>query len=423
MDTKGSDSQTRDRADEANRAKKEQANVGKHHRVWDSEAAFVVSTAAAAVGLGNLWRFPYLVGEQGGGAFLLAYLLCLIFVALPIAIIELAAGRRTRTGMIGAFRRAGKRSGYFGFLVLLLIFLITSYYLVLTGWTLSYTLDATDGTFSDFSSYRDGYGSLWSFLAVAGLAAIPLLMGVGAIEKVAFVTTPVLFLFLAGLGTYGASRGEGWSQSVDFLTGFDAADLMRPTLWYTALGQSFYSLMIGQGYLLTYGRHVSSGTNLPRAASVIAAINATAGIGAGFVIFPFVFASGADVAQGPQLVFAVLPEALSDIPLGNFLGIAFFLTFLLAAFSSCVASLKTIADGFIGIRAVPYRRAVGIVVIALLAAGLPSALSYTALDLQLAGAPVLDRIDDLTGTALVIAIGAVGAVLLSRAARHRRPPD
>lgn len=404
-------------------AQQEKANVGTYHRVWKSETAFIVATAAAAIGLGNLWRFPYLLGEQGGGAFLIAYLVCLIVVALPIAVIELAAGRRTRSGVLGAFSMTGPRRRYFGYVVLFLIFLITSYYLVLTGWTFSYAFDSLDGSFQAFEDYQQGWGSLLAFLAVLILSCAPLFLGVGAIEKVAFVTAPTLLVVLAAIGTYAYLDSDGWGQSVDFLTGFEGADLLDASIWYTALGQSFYSLMIGQGYLLTYGRHVAAGTNLPRAAGIIAFVNAGAGIAAGFVLFPFVFASGANPAQGPELIFAVLPQAISEIPFGYVVGISLFAAFFLAAFTSCVASLKTIVDGIFGMRVCSYRRAMLIALAALLIAGLPSALSYTGLDLSIGNDAVLDWVDDLTGSALVIFAGIVGACLLFGAGRHRRPPS
>ena len=404
-------------------ARHENANVGTYHRVWKSDTAFIVSTAAAAIGLGNFWRFPYLLGEQGGGAFLIAYLVCLLVVALPIAVLELSAGRRTRSGVLGAFSVAGPRSRYFGYVVLFLIFLITSYYLVLTGWTFSYALDALDGDFQPFDTYQQGWGSLVAFLLVLVLACAPLFLGVGAIEKVAFVTAPTLLVVLAGIGAYAYLESDGWGQSVEFLTGFEGADLMDASVWYKALGQSFYSLMIGQGYLLTYGRHVAAGTNLPRAAGVIAIVNAGAGISAGFVLFPFVFASGADPAQGPELIFAVLPNAISEIPFGYVVGVSLFIAFFLAAFTSCVASLKTIVDGIFGMRVCSYRRAMLLAVGALLIAGLPSALSYTGLKLSIGSEAVLDWVDNLTGSALVIFAGIVGAGLLFGAGRHRRPPS
>ena len=407
-----------ERADEAH---EERANVGSHHRVWRSETAFIVATAAAAVGLGNLWRFPYLLGEQGGAVFLIAYLVCLVFVAFPIAVIELSAGRRLRSGVIGAYSWAGKRARLVGYFVLALIFTITSYYLVLTGWTLSFALDSIDGTFVSFDEYKQGWASVFSFAAVLLLAIVPIVVGVGAIEKLAFVTAPVLFLSLMGLGFYAWLESSGWDQSVKFLTEFEFRDALNASLWYNALGQSFYSLMIGQGYLLTYGRHVSAETGIPRATGAIACVNATAGIVAGFVIFPFVFGAGQDPAQGPQLVFSVLPAAIKDIPLSHLLGIVLFGAFFLAAFSSCVASLKTIVDGAFGFRKLSYRATVFGTVVAVCLAGLPSALSYTSLEIEIGGQPFLDRIDDMTGSALVILAGIVGAVVLTKAGRDRQP--
>src|SRR5690554_2973932 len=149
---------------------------------WSSEPAFVASMAAAAVGLGNLWRFPYIVGQNGGGAFLIAYLLALVVVVLPIMMLEVAAGRLAHANTVETYRRVNRFGAWYGWFVVLLTTAITSYYLVITGWTLGYAVDAVRGDLKVFEAFTGGYNSLWYFIAVTGLAAWVLLPALTAIE-------------------------------------------------------------------------------------------------------------------------------------------------------------------------------------------------------------------------------------------------
>lgn len=184
---------------------------------WSSEPAFVFSMAAAAVGLGNLWRFPYMVGENGGGAFIVAYLAALALVALPIMMLEVAAGRLREGSVVTTYRGATRFGVVYGWLVVILTIVITSYYLVITGWTLGYAVDSLRMNLTEFDDFTAGYNSVWYFLAVTALAGAVLLRGVRAIEAFSKLLMPFLVLLIAALVGVAATM-PGWGEAVVFMT-------------------------------------------------------------------------------------------------------------------------------------------------------------------------------------------------------------
>lgn len=198
--------------------------IEESRKQWSSEPAFVFSMAAAAVGLGNLWRFPYMVGENGGGAFVVAYLLALVIVVLPIMILEVAAGRLSEGSTVQTFRQVNRFGAIYGWFVVLITMAITSYYLVITGWTLGYAVDAATDDLRVFSEYSAGYNSLWYFLIVTVLAAIILARDVKAIEVFSKMLMPVLLLVMIGLMLF-ASTTPGWEQTKSFSLTWTGAGL------------------------------------------------------------------------------------------------------------------------------------------------------------------------------------------------------
>ena len=379
---------------------------------WSSEPAFVFSMAAAAVGLGNLWRFPYLAGEYGGGGFILAYLVAMVVVCLPLMYLEVAAGRLAQGNSVHTFRAMHPRAAWFGWAVVALTVAITSYYLVITGWTLGYAVDAVRGDVRQFSEFSDGYASVGYTVVVVALAALLLVRGLSAIERFSKVLMPLLGALIVGLVVV-ASRTPGWDEARTFLLDTDLGALTEPSLWVVAFGQGFYSLAIGQGYLVTYGSYIPERTHVPRASIIIAATETAIALLAGWMIFPFVFTHGLDPGEGSQLAFSTLPLAFEGMTNGAALAIAFFVLFFVAAFSSCLAGLKVILSAVAEEFRLPHVRAVAIVATALLALALPSALSFTPVDLRIGDVRVLDWIDQNVGGQLILLSGISGAGLLA----------
>lgn len=378
---------------------------------WSSEPAFVFSMAAAAVGLGNLWRFPYMVGENGGGAFIVAYLVALLLLALPVMLLEVAAGRLTRGSVVTTYRGVTRFGVVYGWGVVTLTVIITSYYLVITGWTLGYAVDAFRLQLSEFEDFTAGYNSVWYFLAVTALAAAVLLRGVRAIEWFSKLLMPILALLIAGLVGFAATT-PGWAEARDFMLTWEPGALASPVLWFFAIGQAFYTLAIGQGYLVTYGSYIPRRTNLPRASLIVAGTETTIALLAGWMIFPFVFSLGLDPGAGSELAFSTLPRVFDDMAAGNWLAMAFFFMFFMAAFSSCLAGLKVIVAAFAEELRLSNTRAVSAVALLMVLLGIPSALSFSPVGLSVAGKPFLDFMDQFGGTNVVVASGLIGAGLL-----------
>jgi neurotransmitter:Na+ symporter, NSS family len=379
---------------------------------WSSEPAFIFSMAAAAVGLGNIWRFPYLAGEYGGGGFILAYLVAMGVVCLPLMYLEVAAGRLAQGNTVHTFRRVHRNGAWYGWFVVGLTTVITSYYLVITGWTMGYAADAVRDDVRLFEDFSAGYASLFWLLAVVVLATLLLLRGIAAIERFAKLLMPLLLVVIVGL-VITASRTPGWEEARAFLLDTDLSALRDPTLWVIAFGQGFYSLAIGQGYLITYGSYIPAKAHVPRASLIIAVTEGGIALLAGWMIFPFVFTHGLDPGEGSQLAFSTLPRAFADMAWGLPLAIAFFGLFFVAAFSSSLAGLKVILSAVAEEFRLRHAPAVLLVAGVMLLLALPSALSFTPLEVSIGGIRFLDWLDQYVGGQLIIFSGIVGAGIFS----------
>ncbi|WP_276259782.1 sodium-dependent transporter [Haloglomus litoreum] len=377
---------------------------------WSSRLGFVLATVGAAVGLGNIWRFPAVVGRNGGGAYLVPYLFAAFAFAVPLLVLELGVGRDTRADVVGAFRSVRQSFVPLGWLVVGSVLLVLSYYLVLTGWVLSFALGALTGQLPAFGAYTDTWVPVAAFLVVAAMAGTVVAGGVqGGIELVSRVVMPVVFVALAALAAYALTL-DGAAAGLEFFLRprFDA--LGDPALWAAAVGQVFFSLSVGQGIMLTYGRYVAPETDLVRSALAITVADVGAAMLAGVLVFPVVFTFGLEPTLGTELAFTTLPTAFAAMPAGGLVAVGFFTLLFFAALSSAVALLEVGVAA--GVDATGRERrpvTVGLTAgVALL--GLPSALSYSPLDLAVAGAPVLDLLDETVGTlglpvtALVIAL-------------------
>mgnify|MGYP005849993237 CR=1 FL=1 len=379
---------------------------------WSSERAFVLATAAAAVGLGNLWRFPYMTGENGGASFIIAYIIAVLSLGIPLMIVEISAGRFTQGGPVKTFRALRKHAQWFGWLVILLTMIIMSYYLVITGWTLGYTVDSLTGGIKSFAEFTSGYASLYYFLAVSLITGFAVARGVKMIELLSRIMMPLLVLIILFLTSYSLTL-PGTYQALGFLFTPDFSSFLSPTLWALAFGQAFYSLAIGQGYLITYGSFVDDGINLPRATGIIAIFETTVALIAGLMIFPLVFTFGLDPAQGSELAFATLPVAFSNIPLGSVLAIGFFSLFFLAAISSCIAGMEVIKTTMREELRLTQLWATVASFMPILPLGVLAALSFSAAKFTFSGRPFLEILDMFAANQIVIILGLVGGAIIA----------
>ncbi len=379
---------------------------------WSSEKAFVLATAAAAVGLGNVWRFPYIAGENGGAAFIIAYIFAVLALGIPLMIVEISAGNIKKGGPVRTFRAMNKKMAFFGWLVVGLTMIIMSYYLVITGWTLGYALESLTGNISSFEDFTSDYRSLFYFLIVCGFTAFIVARGVSAIEILNKIMMPLFLLIILVLTGYSLTL-EGTGRALSFLFEPDMSSFLSPQLWVLAFGQAFYSLAVGQGYLITYGSFLPENINIPRSVSIVAIFETGVALIAGLMIFPLVFTFGLDPAGGADLAFTTLPIAFGNIPLGLILAIPFFWLFFLAAISSCIAGMEVVKTSMREELRLTHKWATVASFLPILPLGILAALSFTPADLSFMGRPFLEVLDMFAANQVVIALGLIGGAIIS----------
>lgn len=311
----------------------------------------VLATAGVAIGLGNVWRFPYMMGLYGGAAFVVLYLLLVVAFGIPALICEQALGRATGRGPLGALRAAGlPGAGFFGGLLLLTVTLAASYYGVVVAWVLDFA-----ALFAAGQGGRDGLfawatgsvpGQLPGLVATVLAACLVLHLGVRrGIERISRAVLPAFFLlFLVLLG-----RSLTLPGALPALGSFLAPDWSQISgqTVLAALGQAFFSLALGGTFMVVYGSYLERDDPLPRDAAATALTDASAAVLAGLVIVPAVLALGLDLASGPSLMFVVLPQVFARLPLGELFGFLFFLSVFLVALLSLMAAYEVVVEALV----------------------------------------------------------------------------
>jgi len=317
---------------------------------FGSRTAVIMAMAGSAIGLGNIWRFPYMVGEYGGAAFILVYIICSFVLSLPIFLSEAVIGRRSRANAIGAMKKLAPHSGWqiVGILSVLTPMVIVSYYSIVGGWSLEYLLRSFSLDFGTFVS--EGWTTL-VFNTIFLLVSVAIVaLGVkSGIEKFSKISIPILFVLIVLITVYslnmpGAEKGVKYLVEPDF-------SMMTPKTFAFALGQSFYSLSLGMGIVITYSSYISKGENLVVSGAGTAITDLLFAILAGFAIMPAVFAAGIEPSAGPGLVFETLPHVFasmgSSVPwLSAVVAVLFFLTVVVAAMTSTI-SLAEVGVAFL----------------------------------------------------------------------------
>lgn len=376
---------------------------------WSSRVGFLLAAVGAAVGLGNIWRFAAVLGTNGGGAYLVPYLLAAFGLAVPLLVLELSVGRTLRSDVVSAFRSVDTAYTALGWLVVGGVLLVLSYYLVLTGWVFGFLLSWLDGSGTTFAAFTAGWLPVGYFVVATVLTGVVVARGVrGGIERMANVVMPTVFALLIGLAVYAVTL-PGWGRAADFLLTPDLTVLADPGLWSAAVGQVFFSLSVGQGIMLTYGSYVDEGADIFRSSLLITVADVTAALLAGFVIFPVVFSFGLVPTLGTELAFTTLPTAFASMGVGRVVAVAFFGLLFFAALSSSVALLEVGVAAATTTTSLGRKRATLILTVGVFLAGVPSALSYSPLELAVTGTPVLDVVDESAGTYAL----PVSAVLLA----------
>jgi NSS family neurotransmitter:Na+ symporter len=378
--------------------------------LWSSRTGFIFAATGAAVGIGNIWRFPSVVGRNGGGAYLIPFLIAVFVFAVPLMILEINSGRQTRADIVTTFHDVRPRFRIFGWFIVAIVILILSYYLVITGWILAFLGAAITGSDISLAGFTATYAPLLSFTVSLGIVAAVLSFGVReGIERLTTVLMPLVFVILLGMAAFSVTL-SGFSAGMAFFLTPDLSVLADPLMWSAAFGQAFFSLSAGMGILITYGSYVGEEMDVPEAAAIIAVADVVVAILAGIVIFSIVFTFDLEPSLGTELAFITLPAAFSLLPGGRLLAGAFFGLLFAAAITSAVSMMEVGVSTVRGATRFSRRQATLLVSVLVFLLGTPSLLSYTPFQLHVWGTPFLDLLDNSVGTlglpvtALIISI-------------------
>ncbi len=354
---------------------------------WGSRIGFILAAAGSAVGLGNIWKFPYVTGENGGGIFVLVYLACVVLVGLPVMIAEILIGRTTQSSPVGAFKSlAGTRSPWvgMGWLGVVSAFILLSFYSVVAGWSLHYTWLSISGQLAGLGPEnmapvfgnlnRSVEANLFWHLIFMGLTIAVVFGGVSrGVERWSRILMPALLIMMLVLLGNSLTL-DGFDKAVQFLFGFHQ-DKFTAAGALEALGHAFFSLSLGMGAMLTYGSYLRRRDDIVWASVTISALDTCIALVASLMLFPIIFSYGMEPAAGPGLVFISVPIALSQMPGTTFLATVFFALLVFAALTSAISMLEVATSYLIDQRGWQRRRAAVAAGLTTALVGLPSALS------------------------------------------------
>jgi len=325
------------------------------HGHWSSRMAFILAVTGSAVGLGNIWKFPYIAGQNGGGAFVLVYLACVLLIGMPVMMSEILIGRRGRRNpvrtmqILGEEEGSSRKWGWVGGLGVVAGILILSYYSVIAGWTLAYIVKSATGVFAGATPEAvgaefDGFVGDWRNVGLThtifmALAVFVVARGVErGLEQAVRFMVPALLLLLLVLLVFSINSGY-FGQGVSFMFTPDFEKLTGDSV-LKALGQAFFTLSIGMGAVMAYGAYLPEETSITGASAAVVTADTSIAILAGLAIFPLVFANGLTPADGPGLVFNTLPLAFGQMQGGVFLSTIFFLLLSFAAWTSAIGLME-----------------------------------------------------------------------------------
>jgi NSS family neurotransmitter:Na+ symporter len=325
------------------------------HGEWSGRWAFILAATGSAVGLGNIWKFPYIAGENGGGAFVLIYLACILVIGIPVFMGETLIGRRGRLSPDQSVRVLAEEAGaprlwqWGGFMGILAAFFILSFYVVIAGWSLSYIITTASGTFKDATPEQVGavFDDLlssprkvitWGTIVLV-ITMLAVAQGVKkGLERTVTYLMPGMFIILLILLGYSMSNGA-FLEGLKFLFKPDFSKITGTGV-LVALGHAFFTLSLGSGAMIAYGSYLRKDISIHKTCLLIAAADTVVALMAGLVIFPIVFQFGLDPGEGPPLIFVTLPIAFGQMPFGTIVGTLFFVMLAFAAFTSSIALLE-----------------------------------------------------------------------------------
>jgi len=390
---------------------------------FSSKIGFVMAAASSAVGLGNLWRFPYLAADYGGGVFLLSYMLLAASFGFAMLVAEIGIGRMTRLSAVAAFRKLDRRFHFCGILGLLIPALITPYYSVIGGWVTKYiavyatgadSAAAQDAFFGAYVS-KTGEPIFW-FLVFIILSGVVVLLGVDkGIERLSTILMPILLLLAAGIAVYTVTRPGAGAGIAYYLTP-DFSKMNGKTI-LAALGQLFYSLSLAMGIMVTYGSYMRREDRIETSAFQITFFDSLVAFLAGLMIVPavYIFSGGDESAMkaGPGLMFVTLPKVFHSFAGGRIVGLAFFALAFFAAITSSVSLVETVVSNVMDLLHWKRKPATVFMILWCIVLGIPSSLGFGIWDsVRILGFDILDFMDFLTNTLMMPILAFFTCVLV-----------
>lgn len=355
---------------------------------WGSRLGFILAAAGSAVGLGNIWRFPYVAGESGGGLFILVYIICVLFLGLPIMLVEFSIGRNTQRNPVGAFKKLKPDTPWFmvGGFGVLAGFLILSFYAVVAGWTLGYVVESIRGALTgasaeQISQHFDNFTgnpliTIGYFVGIMLLTMFIVSRGIkSGIERWSKVLMPMLFIMLL-LVIARSITLPGSFEGLKFIF-WPNFDKFNPDIMLSALGQAFFSMSLGMGAMLTYGSYLSKKEKMPSSTLLVGGLDLLVALLAGIALFPALFSVGLSPDEGTGLAFKTFPVIFNQIPLGTIIMPIFFILLVVAALTSTISLMEVISSYFIDEKGWGRKKAAGIMGFVVMLVGIPSALATT----------------------------------------------
>ncbi|MBK5964424.1 sodium-dependent transporter [Thiocystis minor] len=395
------------------------------HGMWSTRMAFILAATGSAVGLGNIWRFPYTAGEYGGGAFVLVYLLCVAAIGIPIMMAEIMLGRRGRQSPINTMRLLATQEGrspawqLLGWMGIVAGFLILSFYSVVAGWTLSYVFRAAGGAFVgvDAETVSQMFGQFiadpeallaWHTIFMVMSVAVVARGVANGLESAVRFMMPALFLLLVAMVGYAMTSGH-FVEGATYLFRPDFSKLGTEGI-LSAMGQAFFSLSLGMGAIMVYGSYLNSRASIASSVVIIAGTDTLVALLAGLAIFPLVFANDLAPQLGSGMVFKVLPIAFGQMPGGQFFGTLFFLLLVFAAWTSAISLLEPMVAWLVENRGFTRVRAAMLAGVAVWLLGIGSLLSLNLWsDLTLFGMGFMDLCEFVAANVML----PLGGVLIA----------
>ena len=384
----------------------------KRRGAFSNKLGFVLAAAGSAVGLGNLWRFPYLAAKYGGGIFILIYLILAVTLGFTLMITEVALGRNTRLSAVGAFKKLDKRFGFVGYLACAVPFIITPYYCVIGGWVIKYLLTFISGnvTAAAGDDYFTGFITepaqpvIW-FAVFVLLTSLVVIIGVEkGIEKASCILMPILVVLTIGIAIFCITRPGALAGVKYYL--LPDLNHFSPTTVLAAMGQLFYSMSLAMGIMITYGSYMKKEVSLEKSVRQIEIFDTAIAFFAGLMIVPsvFVFSGGNEEAlsKGPSLMFITLPKVFDSMKMGGFIGSVFFVLVLFAALTSAISLMETNVSILNDKLKWERKKTTVIVTVYVLIIGSVVSLGFGVLDfIQIIGMGLLDFFDFLSNSVLM----------------------